>query len=307
VRLDGLAPLPAEAPANLLIAPLWEFILGVHHGAIESAHACVPRAAMTEARPALASGRSIAVAAAGILLVIMAIPYALCAVLFAAQGWNPRGRIAIGGVLLPSFGYEAMVVFLALLLLSGYAGLAAIRRWRGWQLLAAAAAWAMMGLSAAIAWFLLNGFLTGLPGFGPAIGAAMALFVLLAGGALTANEPGGAYFVRHWQGQLKLSESYWRNGLGGGLLLAMVEYIVAVPILTGADFRRLPAMLICIMLANAAFLMWVGVGVWRSANRHRDNRIWAILAQATVVLGGASFVLRSALLLAAMTGLLGRA
>jgi hypothetical protein len=261
---------------------------------------------MKEARPVSASGKSIAVTAAGITLGILAIPYALCAVLFALQGWNPRVRIVMGGVSLPGFGYEAMVVFLALLLLSGYAGLAAIRRWRGWQLLAAAAAWALMGLSFAVAWFRLNGILIGLPSFSPAIGAAVALLVLFAG-ATTANEPGGAYFVRHWRGQLMLSESYWRNGLGGGLLLALVEYIAAVPVLASADFRRLPALLIGFMLANAAFLIWVGVGVWRSARRHRDNRIWAILAQATVLLAGASFVLRSALLLAAMTGLLGRA
>jgi hypothetical protein len=241
------------------------------------------------------------------MLVIIAIPYALCAVLAAVQGWNPRSRITIGGILLPGFGYEAMAVFMALFLLSGYAGLAAIRRWRGWQLLVAAAGWAMMGLSAALGWFMLNGGLSGLPVFSPVIGAGVAALVLFASGALTANEPGGSYLARHWQGRLRLPESYWRNGLGGGLLLAMIEYVVAVPMLASASFRLLPAMLICFMLANAAFLTWAGVGVWRAANRHRENRIWAILAQATVVLASAIFVFRSALLLAAMTGLLGRA
>jgi hypothetical protein len=262
---------------------------------------------MTEARPAPAPGRSLAVTAAGITLVIMAIPYALCAGLTAVQGFNPRGRITIGGVLLPGFGYEAMAVLLALLLLSGYAGLAAIRRWRGWQLLVAAAACAMLGLSAAVGWFMLNGGLIGLPVFSPTIGATIAVLVLFASGARTANESGGAYVVRHWQGQLTLPESYWRTGLGGGVVLAMVEYVVAVAMLASASFRLLPAMLICFMLANAAFLTWAGVGVWRAANRHRDNRIWAILAQTTVVLAGAVFIFRSALLLAVMAGLLGRA
>jgi hypothetical protein len=241
------------------------------------------------------------------MLVIIAILYAGCAVLAAVQGWNPRGRIMIGGVLLPGFGYEAMAVFLALFLLSGYAGLAAIRRWRGWQFLVAAAACAMLGLSAALGWFMLNGGLIGLPVFSPTIGAAVAALMLFAGGALTANEPGGSYVVRHWQGQLTLPKSYLRNGLGGGLLLAMVEYVVAIPMLASASFRLLPAMLICFMLANAAFLTWAAVGIWRSANRQRDNRIWAVLAQTTVVLAAAVFVFRSALLLAVMTGLLGRA
>jgi hypothetical protein len=139
------------------------------------------------------------------MLVIIAILYALCAALSAVQGWNPRGRIIIGEVLLPGFGYEAMVVFLALFLLSGYAGLAAIWRWRGWQFLVAAAAWVMLGLAAAIGWFLLYGGLIGLPVSSPAIGAAIAALLLFASGALTANEPGGLYFVRHWNRARKLA------------------------------------------------------------------------------------------------------
>ena len=65
-------------------------------------------------------------------------------------------------------------------------------------------------------------------------------------------------------------------------------------------------MLIFFVLANSAIpLMWVGVGVWRSANRHQGIRIWAILAQATVLLGSAVFLFRSGLLLAVITGQLG--
>ena len=196
------------------------------------------------------------------MLVIVAIPYAGCSALFAFQALNPRLTLIVGGVSLPGgFGYEAMVVFLALFLLSAYAGLAAIWRWRAWQFLTAAAAWATMGFSAAVSWFLLNGGFIGLPSWSPVIGVAVAVLVLLASGALTAHQYGRSYLAQHWRGQLTLSESYWRNALGGGLLLTIVEYVVGVPVLVSASFRLLPAMLIFFVLANSAFLMWVGVSI----------------------------------------------
>jgi hypothetical protein len=119
--------------------------------------------------------------------------------------------------------------------------------------------------------------------------------------------PRRSYFVRHWRGELTLADSLWRNGFGGGLLLGIVEYVVADLVLSGGNFQLLPGLLICIMLVNTAFLIWVGGGVWRSANRYQGSRVWAILAQATIILGGAVFVLRSGLLLAVITGLLGPA
>jgi hypothetical protein len=63
--------------------------------------------------------------------------------------------------------------------------------------------------------------------------------VLFASGALTANEPGGSYFVRHWRGQLLLPESYWRNGLGGGLLLALNLYLFRSRVIPCSDIITL--------------------------------------------------------------------
>ena len=124
--------------------------------------------------------------------------------------------------------------------------------------------------------------------------------------------PRGSYFARHWHGELTLPSSFWRNGLVGGLLLAIAENVAAVLAVAGGDvrlgnIRLVSAMLICFMPINAAFLIWVGVGIWRSADRYGGSRVWAILAQATVVIGGTGFLLRSGLFLATMMGLIGPA
>ena len=121
--------------------------------------------------------------------------------------------------------------------------------------------------------------------------------------------PRRSYFARHWHGELTLPASFWRNGLVGGLLLAMVENLASVLAVAGGDVRLGNIRLVSAMLMpiNAAFLILVGFGIWRSANRYGGSRVWAILAQATVVIGGASFLLRSGLLLATMMGLIGPA
>jgi len=116
------------------------------------------------------------------------------------------------------------------------------------------------------------------------------------------NESFRSYLVRHWRGELQLVESFWRIGFGGGLLLGIVEYIVVMAVGGGPAVLR--PMLISFTFINAAFLIWVGVGIWRSARRYEDSRFLAVLAQATVVIGGAGFVLDAGLRLAVLTGLL---
>ena len=87
--------------------------------------------------------RSIASIAGGALLLILALVYAGIAGLFALLASNPRNTILRIGddlaALYSEFAYDGLVTFLALCLISGYAGLAAIGNWRGVRLVAGAA------------------------------------------------------------------------------------------------------------------------------------------------------------------------
>ena len=126
---------------------------------------------------------------AGVVYIIMAIPYAGIALLFAFQAFKPGQYIAIGGVVPPlGFGYGAMTLFLGLSALSAYAGLAATCRWRGWRLLLGLATCAAIGIVVVTAWIRLSGGLVGMPLITLAIVFAVALFGLLS--MLIEREPG---------------------------------------------------------------------------------------------------------------------
>jgi hypothetical protein len=100
------------------------------------------------------------------------------------------------------------------------------------------------------------------------------------------------YFVRHWNGDLSLSISYWVNlvlvvGLGaGGLVLPFTFFEEAVDDLRVASFGWL---LFWPMVYGLC--VWGIVGVWRSATNNVDRSGpsgWATLAKAMVILSAFS-------------------
>lgn len=93
------------------------------------------------------------------------------------------------------------------------------------------------------------------------------------------------WIVRHWRGWYSLGVSYWLNGLPRTVLLISLLAI-----------NRMRVVLVhrwdiwTILLTEIVLLMfiWLGVGVWRSAQRHiadTGRRFWARCAQGVVIVG----------------------
>jgi hypothetical protein len=103
------------------------------------------------------------------------------------------------------------------------------------------------------------------------------------------------YLLRHWRGELSLPMSYWLNGTLGGLAAGFAVGLLAW--LTHRQGEAQPLLwlvsLIASWLVAALFLVWQGVGIWRSAVRYRRSGrfFWGGAAQAAVVLGAAQYAL----------------
>jgi hypothetical protein len=111
--------------------------------------------------------RSIAFIAAGVLMLILALVHAGVAMLFAFLASSPRRTtVRIGddmAVLYSDFAYNGTATFLVLCLISGYAGLAAIRGWHTARLAAGAAGGATIVLCLYWLWGYANMLMPGLP------------------------------------------------------------------------------------------------------------------------------------------------
>lgn len=136
---------------------------------------------MTGDQPTSGAGRSGGVTAAGVVLLMLTMPYALLAAVFGAEASMPGLVIRIGKLIVPSgLGFEAMVSCLTLLVLCAYAGLAIIFRWRGWRPVAATVAWLTIALGAFCVWIWLAGRIAGFSPVVPVVLFAIAGFVLWA-------------------------------------------------------------------------------------------------------------------------------
>jgi hypothetical protein len=136
---------------------------------------------MTGDQPTSRAGRSGAVTAAGVVLLILTTPYALLAAVFGAEASMPDQVLRIGSFIVPTgLGFESMVSCLVLLAICAYAGLATIFRWRGWRSVAAMVAWLTIALGALCAWIWLAGRIAGFSPVVPAVLLAVAGFLLWA-------------------------------------------------------------------------------------------------------------------------------
>jgi len=135
---------------------------------------------MSESEKALPPGRTIAVTVAGVLLLLPAALSAYAAYGFAANSYLQREFADALGPSIAPYGFLLPVGVCAVVaLIFGSAGVATIRRWRGWRILAGTTSWGLIGM-----------FVFSLPGlFGSLIGptnlvllafAAFAVFALVA-------------------------------------------------------------------------------------------------------------------------------
>ena len=84
------------------------------------------------------------------------------------------------------------------------------------------------------------------------------------------------FFVRFWNGDLSLPMSYWGVGVGIGLVFGLL-----IGVFTGAIGMSEDAMWGFLI----PFQIYTVVGIWRSADKYKGAKFWAILAKVAVVFG----------------------
>ena len=84
------------------------------------------------------------------------------------------------------------------------------------------------------------------------------------------------FFVRFWNGDLSLPMSYWGVGVGIGIIFGFL--VGAFTISVGMSEDAMWGFFI-------PFQIYTVVGIWRSADKYKGTKFWAILAKVAVVFG----------------------
>ena len=84
------------------------------------------------------------------------------------------------------------------------------------------------------------------------------------------------FFVRFWNGDLSLPMSYWGVVVGIGIIFGFL--VGAFTIAVGMSEDAMWGFFI-------PFQIYTVVGIWRSADKYRGTKFWAILAKIAVVFG----------------------
>ena len=84
------------------------------------------------------------------------------------------------------------------------------------------------------------------------------------------------FFVRFWNGDLSLPMSYWGVGVGIALVFGLL-----IGVFVGATGMSKDAMWGFLI----PFQIYTVVGIWRSADKYKGAKFWAILAKVAVVFG----------------------
>ena len=84
------------------------------------------------------------------------------------------------------------------------------------------------------------------------------------------------FFVRFWNGQLSLPMSYWGVGIGLGIVYGFLAGIITLGL--GMSDDAMWGFII-------PFQIYTVVGIWRSSDKYKGPKFWAILAKIAVVIG----------------------
>ena len=83
---------------------------------------------------------------------------------------------------------------------------------------------------------------------------------------------------RIWRGEEGLARTFWGYGFGANILFTMLM-IMALSL-------HLPAWgIMAVLLFRLVYMVFISVGIWRSAGRYTGNQAWAFLAKFMVVIG----------------------
>ena len=84
------------------------------------------------------------------------------------------------------------------------------------------------------------------------------------------------FFVRFWNGQLSLPMSYWGVGIGLGIVYGFIIAIITIGL--GMSDDAMWGFII-------PFQIYTVVGIWRSSDRYKGPKFWAILAKIMIIIG----------------------
>ncbi|MEZ7196630.1 hypothetical protein [Pseudodesulfovibrio karagichevae] len=83
---------------------------------------------------------------------------------------------------------------------------------------------------------------------------------------------------RIWRGEEGLGLTFWGYGLGANLLFSMIMLMTLQ--------LRLPIWAFsAVFLFRLVYMVFISVGIWRSAGRYTGNQAWAFLAKLMVIIG----------------------
>lgn len=94
-----------------------------------------------------------------------------------------------------------------------------------------------------------------------------------------------SFILRLWLGEVALWKTYWLFGVGGGLVLGLPIF-GGMLALTDVPDDATAAKFLAALGVLLIYVIWVCTGIWRAAGRFEGEKIWAILARATVVFEG---------------------
>ena len=89
------------------------------------------------------------------------------------------------------------------------------------------------------------------------------------------------FFVKFWNGDLSLPMSYWLVGVVFSLVVGFVIGVIVIA--AGLHEDAMFGFLI-------PWYVYTTVGIWRSSNKYKGPKGWAILAKVAVILGAISFL-----------------
>ena len=88
------------------------------------------------------------------------------------------------------------------------------------------------------------------------------------------------FFVKFWNGDLSLPMSYWLVGIVFGLVvgfsIGMISYAMGMPE-AAINFLILP------------WAIYSTVGIWRSSDKYKGPKFWAVLTKILIVIGIISY------------------
>lgn len=92
-----------------------------------------------------------------------------------------------------------------------------------------------------------------------------------------------------WQGDVPLVKAYWLFGvlvgIGFAIVFGYIEYQSE-----GLSEGFGPAFIIGLMLFYFVYVIFINISIWRSANKYRGSKRWAILAKVMVLVSWAALI-----------------